>query len=269
MPLVSVNITTYNRAHLLQRCLNSVFKQTYSNIEVIIVDDHSNDNTEQVIADYKEIHSRIRYFCHKKNFGLSFSRNTGVKASIGKYIAFMDDDDEWIDRNKLQKQVALFENPAHVNLGIVCSSVNLIRSDKMIPNIITRPAHLKRMILKGNGYIYSPTVMTKRAIILAADGFDTNLQRGIDSDFYRKCILQYNYRVHFMPEITTNIYETGSDRITGLTSKQALIKHIYANRYCVKKYIKYFLKYPSTLLYRFLRISKAVFLLLCYRFKSN
>lgn len=96
LPLISVNITTYNRAKQLVRYVEAVKKQSYPNMEIIIVDDNSTDNTQTVIDPYLQ-DPRFLYIKHKINKGNAAARNTAWRNSKGEYIAFMDDDDIWID----------------------------------------------------------------------------------------------------------------------------------------------------------------------------
>jgi glycosyltransferase involved in cell wall biosynthesis len=240
--LVSINITTYNRAHLLSKCLDSVLNQSYKNMEIIIIDDCSSDNTTDLVKEYQQKYNQIKYFRHEENKGNAHARNTALENSTGYYIAFMDDDDEWIDDNKIKKQVEIFENTENERLGIVCSSVRLFSDKKNYKDIvIQKPCDLTVMILKGNGYIYSPTVMTKRNLMIEVGGFDTNLPRGVDSDFYRNCIVKYGYDVYFMEGVTTGVHEYGDDRMTLQNTKKSLTKTINANIYLLKKYFRYYL----------------------------
>ena len=108
-PKVSVIIPTYNRAHLIGRAIKSVLSQTYEDFELIIVDDSSTDNTEDIIRQFQEKDKRIKYIKHEKNRGGSAARNTGIKSSKGEYIAFLDSDDEWLCE-KLEKQIRLFSS---------------------------------------------------------------------------------------------------------------------------------------------------------------
>ena len=101
-PKVSVVITTYNRAALLPRAIRSVLAQTYEDYELIIVDDCSTDDTPEVVQRFAD--SRIRAVRHSDNRGQSAAVNTGIRLARGEYIAFLDDDDEWVDR-KLSRQV--------------------------------------------------------------------------------------------------------------------------------------------------------------------
>lgn len=249
--LVSVNITTYNRAHLLSKCLNSVLAQSYDNMEIIIVDDCSTDRTVEVVEEYKKIDGRIKYIKHEINRKLPSSRNTAWTNSKGKYIAFMDDDDEWIDNDKIKKQVNIFENSYDDKLVLISTSVRLYKNNiDYIEKVINKPKNLKSHILGRNGVMYTPTVMVKKEIIEKVGGFDINLSRGIDSDFYRMCIVKFDYNVHFMPDITTSIHEYGNDRITPTIDLESIKKTINANIYLLKKYNLLFLYYPMALLKR-------------------
>ena len=84
--LVSVILPTYNRKHTIKKALYSVLQQTYSNLEVIIIDDGSTDNTSELIASYTDI--RIHYIYSPQNNGVSIARNTGISQANGEYIAF-------------------------------------------------------------------------------------------------------------------------------------------------------------------------------------
>lgn len=113
-PLVSVIIPTYNRAHLIATTIESVRQQTYSNLEILIVDDASKDNTAEVVKAIAD--SRIRYICNKTNQKASITRNNGVQAATGDYIAFLDSDDVWFP-TKIERQLEAIQNhpdPEHV-----------------------------------------------------------------------------------------------------------------------------------------------------------
>ena len=92
-PLFSIVIPTYNRAKLLERCLKSVISQTYTNWEAIIVDNYSEDNTEEIVKSFAD--SRIRYI-KNHNFGvIAISRNKAIDMAHGDWICFLDSDDIW------------------------------------------------------------------------------------------------------------------------------------------------------------------------------
>lgn len=93
-PPVSVIIPTYNRTHLIGRAIQSVLNQTYQDFEIVVVDDASKDNTEEVVKSFNG--EKIIYLRHKNNRGAQAARNTGIKAAKGGWIAFLDSDDEWL-----------------------------------------------------------------------------------------------------------------------------------------------------------------------------
>ena len=107
--MISVIIPSYNRANIIERSAKSVLNQTYKDIELIIVDDCSSDNTEEVVAEFAKYDSRVRYIRHEKNQGACVARNTGIDAAKGEYIAFQDSDDLWYPE-KLEKQMAALES---------------------------------------------------------------------------------------------------------------------------------------------------------------
>lgn len=98
---VSIIIPVYNTAKYLCECLNSIISQTFKNIEIIVVNDHSTDNSLQIINDYKKIDSRISIINLETNSGLSVARNTGIQTANGKYIIFVDSDD-WISKKLVE-----------------------------------------------------------------------------------------------------------------------------------------------------------------------
>lgn len=116
MPKVSINIITHNRREFLKKAILSVLNQTYSDFELIIVDDDSTDGTENEVANFSD--KRIKYKKLEKQNSVSEVRNAALYASSGKYIALLDDDDTWIDKEKLAKQVEFLDNhPDHVLIG--------------------------------------------------------------------------------------------------------------------------------------------------------
>ena len=116
MPKVSINIITHNRKQLLKKAIASVFEQTYTDFELIIVDDSSSDGTEEEISLLTD--PRIKYKKIEKQNNVSAVRNKALSLSTGEYIALLDDDDIWIDKDKLRQQVEFLDkNHGHVLVG--------------------------------------------------------------------------------------------------------------------------------------------------------
>lgn len=104
--LVSVIMPSYNTANFIEESINSVLNQTHQNFELIIVDDCSTDNTDEIIAGIKD--ERIKYIKNEKNSGAAVSRNRALREAKGKWIAFLDSDDVWLPE-KLEKQIAFMK----------------------------------------------------------------------------------------------------------------------------------------------------------------
>jgi glycosyltransferase involved in cell wall biosynthesis len=124
-PAVSVILPTYNRAALLGRAIRSVLGQSYTNFELIVIDDGSTDETYGVMNGFRD--RRIKYISLEHNTGAGAARNVGIRMARGKFLAFQDSDDEWLP-SKLAKQMSVFERGS-VRLGIVYSDMQKILSD--------------------------------------------------------------------------------------------------------------------------------------------
>lgn len=102
--MISVIMPSYNAAKYVEHALNSVFEQTYHDIEIVIVDDHSSDCTPELIQKYADIHPEICFIPLEKNMGAGYARNKALELAEGQYVAFLDCDDEWMP-DKLERQL--------------------------------------------------------------------------------------------------------------------------------------------------------------------
>lgn len=193
MPEVSVIIPTYNRAHLISRAIQSVLNQTYRDFELIIVDDGSMDNTENVVKSFNDM--RIKYIQCKENRGASAARNTGIRASKGEYIAFQDSDDEWFP-NKLEKQIEAFAN-APSEVGIVYSGFYRIEADKKIylpgDRLPQKEGNIHKELLKGN-FVGTPTVLAKKECFENTKYFDEELPALEDWELWIEFSKYYSFK---------------------------------------------------------------------------
>jgi len=110
-PLVSVIIPTYNRESLILRAIDSVLRQTCQDFEIIVVDDKSTDATQQVLSSISD--PRLRVLRHSTNCGPPATRNTGINAACGEYLAFLDSDDEWLEQKLEVQLAAMRQKDAH------------------------------------------------------------------------------------------------------------------------------------------------------------
>lgn len=106
---ISIVVPVYNVEKYLRECIDSVLSQTFSNFELLLINDGSKDDSGAICEEYAQLDSRVRVV-HKKNGGLSSARNAGIELSKGKYIIFLDSDDYWIGNNNLNYLYELAEN---------------------------------------------------------------------------------------------------------------------------------------------------------------
>ncbi len=118
--LISIIMPTYNCAKFIKETIQSVINQTYENWELVIVDDCSNDNTEEIVASFND--KRIKYHRLEKNSGAAVARTTAMKMATGNYMAFLDSDDLWKD-NKLEKQLEFMKKN---NYNFTCTAYEQI-----------------------------------------------------------------------------------------------------------------------------------------------
>ena len=212
-PRVSVIITTHNRADMLPRAVDSVLAQTFHDYELIIVDDCSTDHTPEVIARFDD--PRVRSLRHEVNKKQAAAINTGIANALGEYIAFLDDDDEWLPA-KLERQAALLDS-SPPKVGLVYGWLDEVNGSTGA----TTPSYRKTM--QGNVFdnllaleIPSPTstLMVRSLVAREVNGFNERLRRHIDNDFI--CRISQRYHIAVLPEIVArNHIEHGRGRISG------------------------------------------------------
>ena len=108
-PLVSVILPTYNREKYIAKAIESVCRQSYKNLELIIVNDASTDATNELVDNLAKYNPKIIILRNEMNLGIVASLNKGIEVAQGKYIARLDDDDVWCDDKKIEKQVEFLE----------------------------------------------------------------------------------------------------------------------------------------------------------------
>ncbi len=170
MPKVSIIILTYNRAALLKNAVQSVLNQSFKDWEIVVVDDGSTDPTHVVINDFIRDGLKIKHIHHTTRQGITKSRQDALMASEGSLVAFLDDDDEWIGKDKLKKQVDYFNY--HTEAVLVGGG---IRMELRIKNyeLRMRPqsdAQIRSTMLFRNNF-FTSTVMVRRGKLIEAGGF--------------------------------------------------------------------------------------------------
>ena len=182
--LVSVVIPTYNRKTVLENAIRSVLDQTYKNIEIIVIDDASTDNSEDVVRAFQD--SRIRYIKLEKNGGPSKARNVGINEAKGKLIAFQDSDDFWYE-NKLDEEMQEMQKDENCQM-VFCKYKYNSSSDRVVPidddfSLMPGKEGFLKVLLGGNK-IGTPTVLAKKEILQKAGMFDESLYTLEDWEFF-------------------------------------------------------------------------------------
>lgn len=183
-PTVSVIMPTYNREELLPRAIESVLSQTYKNFEFIIIDDGSTDNTLQLLKKYADQDKRIRVFRNDVNKGIAYSRERGLNAARGKYIAIMDSDDISFPI-RLEKQSAYLN--AHPETAVVIGLTKNVSTG----NVWWRTTDPEEIIfgMHFDNTVGNPQTMIRRAFLVQNNiHYKMNYAASEDYDFFKQII---------------------------------------------------------------------------------
>lgn len=228
-PLISVIIPTYNRENTITRSIDSVLNQNYENIELIIVDDRSDDNTKDIIEKYTD--SRIKYIYNDTDkHGAGAARNIGIMAAAGELIAFNDSDDEWLPGKLSDQYEFLHKNGADINF---C----LMKSNKLIiPSRFNKKKCSLEYVMRGN--IPGPPSILGYASCFKNTLFDESMKSYEDNDWIIR--LFEKYIVSFINKVYVDIH----------TSKDSVSANYRLNcemlEYILSKHNKLYEKYPRS-----------------------
>jgi len=200
-PLVSIIIATYNRANVLGRSVRSVLHQSYQNFEILIVDDKSTDNTQQIAEQFAD--ERIRFLRHEANQGQSAAHNTGIHQAEGVYVAFLDSDDEW-PPSMLEKCLRKFMQ--YEDLGVVYTWTGTRQLDGRLK--VVNKFSISGWIYKealAQGYVsHSISMVIKRECFDKIGLWDDSFQVCQDDDICLR--LAKEFRFGLVPEILAVIH---------------------------------------------------------------
>jgi Glycosyltransferases involved in cell wall biogenesis len=216
MSLISVITPAYNASAYIAETIESVKAQSFSNWEMIIVDDCSTDNTYDIAHSYAEIDTRIRVIKHIKNSGVAAARNTALEAAIGDYIAFLDSDDIWMP-NKLEKQHSYMEVNGYALTYTMYQTFS--SQNRTSGKIIKVPKNMTYKKIFGNTSIACLTVMVNRKM---AGDFHMPLLQHTEDQCTWQDILSRGYKAYALQE-NLALYRESSVSLTG-NKKKAIIK---------------------------------------------
>ena len=212
-PKVSVILPTYNRAALLPRAVNSVLAQTYTDFELLIVDDCSSDDTPQVIAEFAD--PRIRPFRQGANRGASAARNLGIGKARGEHLAFLDDDNEFTPDSLAVRVAALESAPPEVALVYGWNDhVDDATGDRQPANRLTlEDAEAFEYALMLRTVAPPSAFLVRRDAARDVGGFEERITFGEDGHFV--CCILSKYRISALPTIVNLSYVNhGSARLS-------------------------------------------------------
>jgi glycosyltransferase involved in cell wall biosynthesis len=244
---------TYDRAGYIADAIRSVLDQDYGNLEIIVMDDASTDNTEAIVHELKSADPRIKYFKNSYNMGIPQNRNMGLAHASGKYIAILDSDDLWCNKSKLRKQVEfLEENPT---CGLIGTQVRVIDANGIpydeFHHAVT-DMKIRDVILSHNQFTNSRVLFPKQ---LATDvggyddtctiweDYDLFLRIGLHAKFANLDVIMTEYRIH-------------PGGVTKQRRRRGALKHLNI----IRRYATAYPHYARALVTGYLRLLKSIFI---------
>lgn len=245
MVLVSAIVTTCTRdPNVVCRAINSILLQTYSSIEIIVVDDSPADfllrnDVKRAVCCLSD---KIVYLQNEEQRGACYSRNRGIFVANGEYIAFLDDDDEWLPR-KIEEQLNLMAAFPE-NVAMLYGNFYLYDDEKQTQRMITLEKHegeiFDELMASGNFCGGMSTPIIKTTALKSVGGFDVEMASGQDFDLWLR--LAKNYSIRYYPEPLTVYHWHQGEQITKNT-----LKRIQGSERLFEKYKDYYSTHPKAL----------------------
>ena len=208
MPLVSAVIPTYNRKHTVVHAIDSALAQTYKNMEIVVVDDCSNDGTAQYLqARYGE---KIRLIALPDNVGGAQARNVGVENARGVLIAFLDSDDQWA-QSKIARQVSIVQQQ---DVGVVYTGMYRLNNRNEILGLNTPrfSGAIGNALLTENVVSSTSSVLVRKELFVRVGGFNRRLRSCDDWDLWLRLARITTFG--FLKEFMVSHYIDGEDRLS-------------------------------------------------------
>lgn len=233
-PLVSVVIPVYNAGRYLSDTINSVLNQSYKEIEILLIDDGSTDNSAEIINSFTKNYSNIKSFSAPSAGRPAVPRNIGIRNASGDFIAFLDADDKWTE-DKLEKQVKyLIDNPdcpLVYTASKTFGSVNILSPFYEVLPLPWKAVTTREGLINTGNTITCSSVLARKEFLLKEEGFDEDPKMRVeDYDLWIRlakygnfgflpCITVY-YRIH--SDQFSGDWETKSERVKYLAKKRNL-----------------------------------------------
>lgn len=173
--MVSVIIPVFNSEKYLKNTIKSALGQSYTNIEIIVVDDCSQDNSGEIVLRMQKRHSNIRYYRLEKNEGVASARNKALELAIGRYVAFLDSDDLW-SKDKIERQLELMDK---TNIGFCFTAIEMInekgeiiRQKRKVPEKVNYSFLLRNTIIPTSSVLIDRDIVSDFRMPLLRSGQD-------------------------------------------------------------------------------------------------
>jgi glycosyltransferase involved in cell wall biosynthesis len=197
MHRVSVCVPTYNRCHILAQTLQTILRQTYTEFELVVVDNCSTDETEAVVHSFND--GRIRYVRNPVNVGLFGNQNRCIEEAQGDLIAIYHDHDLY-HPDLLRRSVALLER--YPRVGMVCAAVHLVdpvNTEKIVcsyceswPEVVSGHELVRRLTVRWDSPVAAPTAIVRRACYDEVGRFSTEIGLGADRELYLRILSRWD-----------------------------------------------------------------------------
>lgn len=223
--MVSIILPTFNRGHIIKESIDSILRQTYTNFELLVIDDGSDDDTAAVVRQIPD--ERIHYFALPHSGYISRIRNYGIRQSKGLLIAMMDSDDRWMD-NKLEQQIDLLTaNPA---AGFSITGATDFRGDQVVSENIYPDrtgadcTSVFREMVENRFIFYTPTLLFHRACLEKAGWHDESMQWCADFQFSIRLAYYYPAAIIYDPMMWRRLHNSNRSTVHSLENYSGYIQ---------------------------------------------
>lgn len=245
--LVSIILPTHNRADMLNRAIESIFSQSYKNMEIVIIANGCIDNTIEVVDSLKRVYSNIVFLNFTESLGGAEARNQGLDVANGEFIAFLDDDDEWM-YNKIEKQIKILDTG---NCCIVGCCYNEVHENKNKNKIRNLKENISFLDMSYDNVLGSYTFCMTKMEYINSLRIDKFLKANQDYDLWLKILDYSSLDAYIIQDVLANYYEHDNKISTNIKNKLEaqerfilLWKHKFSESALAYQSMKiYFLRY--------------------------
>jgi glycosyltransferase involved in cell wall biosynthesis len=240
--MVSVILTTYNRANLVMESIVSVLNQTYAELELIIADDGSTDTTEELIQALPD--PRIRYYKMPHTGRTAILKNSAIRRSKGNLIAFIDSDDTWME-NKLEKQVQLLSQHPEIDFSIT-DAITYRSGEVLSPRTYSNRqgveyANIFSRLTKNQFVVYNPTLVMRRSCFENTGWFDEDMLFCSDYHFNMRLAYYYDAAIIYESLLWRRIHDDNRSTNVPVENYEGFVEtfeYLYQQNMVSKKYLQ-------------------------------